>query len=519
MWNVLIVDDEYLAQAQMRHIINWEEHGFTIAGICPNGESAVEFLKDNPIDVIFTDVCMPIMDGIELTKYINENYPHIKVIITSSYSDLNYVKEAFRANAFEYFLKHTVTEDSLICLLKKLDAALSLTADTSSRDSTIPVSDHIDYKQDIIDMITGLKSSNNIHNSVVAVGLIHNFAIVKKTHSSEDLKILFDNIVNTVSYALKNVEGFVIFMKEENRFVIYLPFPKTSTEPEIMNALYNHIRQINYSMKKFFNLSFLWGVSRLSSPAFSLSDCFYNAAEMLEKNPIIDKDRSGKTNPHTTLSVNHEKELLTAISVLDESRINGCLEQIFYSASLNTLGVSILLGELITFANRICVDYSIDINEILKAFPEDNAKIMNSIKTVDEGLAYSKDFFKVLLDIYKKKTYPSRNSKYVKLVMDFISNHYHKDLSLEEIASEVGLSVSHLSSVFKAETGQNINSYLTGFRIEKAKQLLVQNADLKHIYSMVGFNNYNYFFVIFKRHVGCTPNEYKRKYSKQISDI
>lgn len=518
MWNTLIVDDEYLAQAQMRHIISWEEHGFYVAGICPNGESAIEFLKNNHVDVVFTDVCMPVMDGIDLTKHINENYPHIKVVITSSYSDLNYVKEAFRANAFEYILKHTITEETLLQLLKKLDAALMLSSDNYVRETPAMSANPMDYKQEIIDKIHGKKESSDVVNAVVSVGSIHNFSLVKQTHSAEDLKILFDNIINTISYALKNIEDFVIFMHSENKFVLYLPFSKVSTEPEIMNALYNHIRQINYSMKKFFNLSFLWGVSGLSSANYSLSDCFLNATEMLGNNPIVDKDRSAKTSPHTTLSVNHERELLTAITVLDEDRINRCLESVFEKDASTTLAVSILLGELITFANRICVDYSLDINEIFKAFPEDNAKIMNSIKTSEEGLAYSKDFFKALLDIYKQQAFPSRNSKYVKHVRDFIEKHYQEDLSLEEIASEVGLSVSHLSSVFKAETGQNINSYLTHFRIEQAKLLLVKNTDIKHIYSLVGFNNYNYFFVIFKRHVGCTPNEYRRKYSKHELD-
>lgn len=236
---------------------------------------------------------------------------------------------------------------------------------------------------------------------------------------------------------------------------------------------------------------------------------------MLETNPILDKDRHVKTNPPTTsLSVSNERELLTAISVLDSERINRCLESIFSTDTSNGLAVSILLGELLTFANRICVDYSIDINEIFNSFPEDNSKIMNSIRTVEEGLAYSKDFFKALLDAYKRQAFPSRNSRYVKLVRDFIEKHYQEDVSLEEIAAEVGLSVSHLSSVFKTEMGQNINSYLTNFRIEKAKQLLIQNTDIKHIYSLVGFNNYNYFFVIFKRHVGCTPTEYRRRYSQ-----
>lgn len=411
MWKVLIVDDEYLAQAQMRHILQWEKCGFSVEGICSNGKQAVEFLKNTPIDIVFTDVCMPIMNGIELTQFINTNYPHTKVVITSSYSDLNYVKDAFKANAFDYILKHMITEESMKELLKKIDE--SLTADSNkafNQGESYEKKPDFDYNKKISETIIGKKQDTPILNSVVTVGAIHNFSIVEQTHSPEDIKILFDNIINTISYALKDVDGFVIFLYTENRIVLYLPFSKHLSEPEIMNSLYNHVRQINYSMKKFFNLSFLWGVSRLSSKDYTLSDCFQDALLMLDTNPIIDKNRPIRTNHPITLSINHERELMSAISVLDENRINRCLSEIFDGDTSGGLAVSILLGELLTFANRICVDYHIDINDIFSSFPEDNQKIINSIKTAEEALAYSMDFFKALMNEYKKQVFPSRNS-------------------------------------------------------------------------------------------------------------
>lgn len=516
MYKVLIADDEYLAQAHLHHIINWESYGYEIAAICENGKAASEFLKNNHADVVFTDVCMPIMDGIELTRHIKAHYPNIKVIITSSYSDLDYVKEAFRANAFDYILKHTINEESIVKILKKLSKDLENTTTSNlpqAENYFFDTKHSADYKENIINIIQGKTISEDIYNAVIAAGSIHNYSIVKQTHSQEDLKILFDNIINTMSYALKDINGFVIYLHSENQFVLFLPFSEKVSEPEVMNLLFTHIQRINYSMKKFFNLNFLWGVSNLSKPGYGLSKCLKSAFEMLITNPIIDKNRPVKTNRSASISINTERELLTAISSLDSERINQCLEDLFLSDTSNGLTVKLLLGELLTFANRICVDYSIDINEIFESFDDNNSRVINSIKTPEEGLKYSKNLFKALLESYKKKAFPSRNSRYVSNVKDFIEKHYAEDISLEEIASFVGLSVSHLSSVFKSETGQNVISYLTNYRIEKAKQLLIQNTDIKHVYSLVGFNNYNYFFVIFKRHVGCTPSEYRKKYS------
>jgi len=508
MKKVLIVDDEYLAQAQMRHIINWESCGFCIESIASDGNQAIEILKDKHIDVVFTDVCMPVMDGIKLTKYIYTHFPEIKVVITSNYSDLNFVKEAFKYNAFDYILKITMTDDSIRSLLKKLHASLG--ENKPSYTESPSVQKPIVYNDYIKDVILGNKMPDNpILNSVIAVCSLQNFFMICHTHSPEEIKILSDNIINTISHVLKDLKDFVIFKDNENSYIIYMPFPKDRSETDIMNSLYSYIKHINYSIKKFFNMTFLWGISTVSSENTTLAECLKDASVMLTSNPIIDKNKSVKEKP-LTLSIQAEKELLNSIAAIDEKKTLECLENIFTKDAPNNFETSIIFGELLSVGNKICMDYNIDIDEIFASFPADNSKIINSVKTAEEALAYCKDFYKKLLDIYISKAFPNRNSKYVKRVYDYIELHYAEPISAEQIAYKIGLSVSHLNSIFKAETTQSISTYLTLFRIEKAKQLLARDVDIKNIYSMVGFNNYNYFFVLFKKNVGMTPNDYKK---------
>lgn len=89
---VLIVDDEVLIRQGIKHYVNWEEEGFTMIGEASNGEEALAIIeKENP-HIVITDIVMPIMDGIELTKKVKEEYPEIEVIILSSFSDFDYVR-------------------------------------------------------------------------------------------------------------------------------------------------------------------------------------------------------------------------------------------------------------------------------------------------------------------------------------------------------------------------------------------------------------------------------------------
>ena len=88
---VLIVDDEIQIRKGLRLKVEWEEEGFQLVEEASNGKEALEILQTNDIDVVITDMRMPIMDGVELAKRCHQEFPHVKVIVLSGYSDFDYV--------------------------------------------------------------------------------------------------------------------------------------------------------------------------------------------------------------------------------------------------------------------------------------------------------------------------------------------------------------------------------------------------------------------------------------------
>ena len=64
MYKVLLVDDEILVREAISAKIEWGHLGFELVGDCENGKAAIEFLKENPVDVVLTDICMPYLDGL-----------------------------------------------------------------------------------------------------------------------------------------------------------------------------------------------------------------------------------------------------------------------------------------------------------------------------------------------------------------------------------------------------------------------------------------------------------------------
>jgi len=116
LYKVFFVDDEASMRAGIRESIDWEKSGFTLAGEAPDGEMAFSLMQDILPDILVTDVKMPFMDGIELSRKAKATMPWIKIIILSGHDEFEYAKQAIAIGVEDYLLK-PVTSGKLMELL------------------------------------------------------------------------------------------------------------------------------------------------------------------------------------------------------------------------------------------------------------------------------------------------------------------------------------------------------------------------------------------------------------------
>ena len=102
---VLVVDDEPIMRDAYTSLIEWEENGFSLVGSVHNGKVALEFMRENPVDIVITDLKMPVMSGLELIKNASAEFPEIRFIVMSGFDEFHLVKEAYNLGVKEYFLK------------------------------------------------------------------------------------------------------------------------------------------------------------------------------------------------------------------------------------------------------------------------------------------------------------------------------------------------------------------------------------------------------------------------------
>lgn len=124
MYKIVLVDDESFTIKSLSKAVKWDKFNFELCGVFTSGFDCLDYIEENGIDAVMSDIRMPQMDGIELSKKILEKNPNVKIVLTSAYRDFDVALEAVRLKVFDYIIKpfdcRTIEE-----MLKKLSDSMS----------------------------------------------------------------------------------------------------------------------------------------------------------------------------------------------------------------------------------------------------------------------------------------------------------------------------------------------------------------------------------------------------------
>lgn len=120
MYQVLLVDDEPTILLSLRNLIDWEKEGYRIVATAGNGEEALAYIQRGGIELIITDLIMPVMDGLELISKVQKINKKIPILVLSNYSDFDLVRQALTEGATDYLLKLNISKEQLLGCLEKM---------------------------------------------------------------------------------------------------------------------------------------------------------------------------------------------------------------------------------------------------------------------------------------------------------------------------------------------------------------------------------------------------------------
>jgi two-component system response regulator YesN len=528
MLNVVIVDDEPLVRITLKSIIPWEKYGLFVYGEAENGKQCLTLLEDKKIDIIITDIKMPVIDGIELIKIVKEKYQHISVIVLSAYEEFGLVKKALMNGAEDYILKSEFNESSLENTL--------LTVKKKIESNNKKIQYEMDLKKDITENIDVLRInffkellfSNTLSDEQIErktkqynITLNNNQLILIVLAISElkpNEKILENVIKNFIDELFKKEKDYFCLVSNKLEVTILRSYYEVKSESKIYQMIDEDINTIHGSIKKFLNIDVTTGVSKIFNSFGKLSEKYEKTKELLNY-----RFHLGKEN------IFYEKDFENKIIPINLDYINTLYAN--FRSSVEKLDINnakILLGNITVEFNE---HYSNQNYRTLEFY----CKLLTSIvdKSIElslynfifkddinpyEHVLHSKTIYNVenylssLLDDLEKGTGIELKTQYgdtIGKVMNYVLINYDKDINLNKVSEELKFNPSYLSTKFKEITQYSFNEYLNTVRINNAKKLM---ADRKYrfnqIASMVGYNDQRYFCKIFKKIVGITPREY-----------
>lgn len=521
MLQLLVVDDDALMCNQLAALLDWEQLGIEIAAYASDGQEAAEALQNHEIDLVLTDMDMPKMNGVELIEHINIHYPHIHVIALSAYDDYHYVRGSMKYGAHDYVLKSRLskeTMENLIFEIIKKDRALgdmkdhvSLTYDQllESFFMRLLKTDDFDRTQ-IGNIVNNLNIKFN--RDCLAVMLVDYYA-------GEEDETLYRSLYHMCQQILQEADFVQAMKMEKSRFCFILSLKKENSQAQALKKLETWGRTLINNGKKFFNVSLKISISDLCGDIIHLKHYYDQAAEQ-SSIFFYEENREfvcpwtyvrKKENTSGPAAFPDRKNCKKMISEGQVEELKQVWARFFEQVRRTRMPIPELsqgLKEAMNWILLIAEEQGIKKTYLLNGKDHPDVE-PDTIKSLTQW----EDLLQALFNRLSEALCPDFESenyhKYTKYILKKIHTQYSDPLSLTDLSDELGVSAAYLSNTFKNDVGTGFNEYLNKLRIEKVIEA-IRNGDgkLKEIVERAGFQNYNYFFKVFKEYTGVTPAQY-----------
>ncbi|CRK82297.1 response regulator [Neobacillus massiliamazoniensis] len=524
MLKILIVDDEVLERKALTKMINNSSEDVEVIGEAPNGRKAIEMAKEHKPDIIFMDIKMPGIDGVQAVKEIKKFDPTIRFIMVSAFNTFEYAKEVMQQGVKEYILKPSRKLDILQSLQR---VSVEIIEERKKRVEQLSLRENLDravsiaHKGWVSSLIMNQDQDFTFDEwgQLLGVEITSGFIMMvflQERNGSEiapnEKQKWYKWLKDTIKLAVKKHEVMIGPLTETQVPVLFL-CKKTEEKAHFKTDALNIIESLNsLFQKESFKGELRIGIGLPYQHAFELNQSYYDAIlalKQLLKTPnrrylICDKQASAEM-PSFSGVLDVEKQLLDAIRQGDVNHVLYMFDSLIIKLGANEkVSASFVkksFDELFILISRILHEHGIEDREP-PVIPESG----EISRVLEKGKAY---LLEVVGRVQVWRTHHAKGL--LQKAKEYIEFHYSKLLTLEQVAEYVDISPFYFSKLFKDRFGMTFIDYVTEVRINKAKaEMMDQGKSLKEICFSVGYKDPNYFSRVFKKHTGLSPKEYRK---------
>lgn len=513
MYSILLTDDEKLETESLKIILTknfMEEVSIFTAN---SGSKALEVVRNQKIDIVFMDIQMPGLNGLETISLIKQINPNIIVIILSAYNQFQYAQQALNLGAFKYLTK-PVNRNLIVQTVRNAMSVIdsmhqNLTDNIELHEKLSTVSTMVE--SDFIYSCIFNNKTTDFSDYLSYFGIENSFYYICAVEFPNKIlnkrQKIYDELRDVFSSKCKCIIGSLM----ENKVVIFLYVQRDFEIKSLMEEIFLLLSTRISSAVKI-------GVSNLFSDISASHTAYNNSISAINSCGV-----------HGGVSY-YKSQISSAFEAENARKLSEVLVAKLYAediASVKSLCTEYIAALFATYA---------DLDKIRNSLFETLLNIKNAVLKVDAS--YKNDAFESIFPSLARfseqedfeaylssravecflaisESKKSSENPVIKKACKFIEEHLAEDFGLEVLAQELGVSPYHLSRLFKEEKGENFINYVTSLRLEKAKKLLGEpSLIIKEISTGVGYSDQNYFTKLFKQKFGVTPSEYRETLGK-----
>ncbi|MFC7063364.1 response regulator transcription factor [Halobacillus seohaensis] len=500
---VLIVDDEPIICQGLSRTVPWEDLGAEVVGEAYDGEEALEFMDEEDVDLVLSDVRMPVMDGLELAEQIRCQYPQTRMIIISGYDEFDYAKRAMRQGVKDYLLKPVDINE-----LMKL---VEITRDHLVKEKQDRL--HLELKQLLSSFAIGREEYDDDEaiNKELGAGCqliateIQGFSEKTSAFSDKEITQMKHEWLSLIEEELENVGMYAVSLFiEENRLITCCTFEKEQLEDDTYHRILTRIKD-----KLPFQLFLCY--APVSKTVDDLRSHFQLLQKGMQGQVFVDVKVCKAVDVVNILKqftyeypVTYEKEL-NRVEDHDEEKLQQITDRLFETFRANQWPLESVVEALVEIENKIFKDFSEGLHG--RITKDVNVTVHNSYQQLSRLFMDDlKDFFSHQQVVMKK----GGQRWLIKKALAYINEFYAQDLKATEVADVINVSPNHFSQLIKKETSKHFNDYLHDVRIRQAKLLLNETSyRIYEVAELVGYKDYKYFVQIFKKSTSLTPTQFR----------
>lgn len=519
--NILLVDDEAIDLEWLRRrVVGNEQLSLNEVGTALSGFAALKIMEHKRIDVILSDIRMPIMSGMEFAKKAKELNPNVHIVFISGHQDFSYAKEAIRLNASGYLLK-PVDDIELNEMLVKLCAQIE-----GERNRDISLSETMTLvNQELLlrwfNESTPGRVETHIYSIVepliqdgaaVAIIELDDMALKVKSMTGEEWRSLTNRMADFIrDFAQLNNLGNVM-TSYDYHFILLA----TIREDYYAALLKELIRAFNQE----FSASITIGTGMYTRDIDKLHDSYRQAQAALSIKWILGKNRliqdASEWSPKEMMASNLEdivNRMLQAMLEYDLMAIDDCLLQLF-NEDKPLSQKNDIYDLIIRITSKLHADLqqmNEHLYEILK-WESHQPFVLFQFETVDDIRSWlRRRFFELSELLYLKKQRQKR--KLIDEITHYVESRLEQKITLNEVAAHFDFTPNYLGHLFKTETNILFSDFLVDLRMKHVCKLLEDpTKKIYEIAEQAGYKNMIYFNRQFKQSIGMTPGDYRKKH-------